>query len=445
MNRRQFVKWLSSTTCLGLVGLPTRNSLAQQTPFTDYKCLVSIFMEGGNDAFNLVTPSSNAEYNVYANARQSLALSQADLLPIFPDNPDGADYGIHPLANGLQNLFDSSNLAIIANTGPLIEPVTLSALSEGSVEIPDQLFSHNDQRDQWQSLSGNLPLSSGWAGRIADVLLSETAEQKLALNVSASGGNLFQAGNQTRTFSVGLNGAGKYDALENKANLGKQRRDAWDKYLAAGFDNMHARALAEVHQRSLASKDLINNALSLAPSFNSLFSSSRLGRRLRVVARLIAVKDEFEMHRQIFNVKQEGFDTHDNQNRDQPGLIEDLSHSMEAFNEAMIQIGMEDHVVAFTQSDFGRSLSSNGDGTDHGWGGHHLVMGGPVHGRNIYGTMPILEIGGPDDARGGRMIPTLSVDQYAATLARWFGVKEADLVHIAPHLANFQESNIGFL
>jgi len=445
MNRRQFVKLVSSAYGLGMVSANTLNISAQETSFNDYKCLVSIFLTGGNDAFNLVTPRSDSEYNIYSQARLSLALDQSDLLPIVPENPDGADYGFHPKAIAFQNLFESGKLAIVANTGPLIEPVTKSAFQNGSVAIPNQLFSHNDQRDQWQSLAGNSSLDTGWAGRIADLFSSQTGEQKLALNISAAGGNLFQVGSQTRPYSIGTSGASAYRALEKRFGFGEERRAAFDKYLAAGFDNIHSRALADVHQRSLASTDLVNNALLLAPSFNGLFPSTRLGKRLRIVAKLIAIKDEFYMSRQIFNVKQDGYDTHDNQNRDQPNLIDNLSRSIGAFNEAMIQIGMEDHVVTFTQSDFGRSLSSNGDGTDHGWGGHQLVIGNPVFGRKIYGTMPRLEIDGPDDARGGRMIPTLSVDQYAATLARWFGVEETNLMQIAPNLANFTNSDIGFL
>jgi len=445
MNRRQTVKFLSGLAALGVSQVYPTQVFAQHVGFTDYKCLVSIFLVGGNDSFNLITPRSNAEYNIYAQARQNLAVMQNDLLPIFPDNPDGAAYGFHPKARELQNLFEAGNVAVLANTGPLIEPVTREAFQNRTVRLPGPLFSHNDQKDQWQSLKGKTPLNTGWAGRIADVLRLQTIDQKLTLNISTAGSNLWQVGQQTKSYSIGFNGANAYGALDLSARLGTERRAAFDKYLASGFDNIHSRALAETHQRSLASTDLVNQALAQAPSFDSLFSTSKLSRRLKIVAKLIAVKDAFNMNRQIFHLTRDGFDTHDNQNQNHPKLIEDLSSSINSFNEAMLQIGMEDHVVTFTQSDFGRSLSSNGDGTDHGWGGHQLVVGNPVLGRKIYGTMPTLEVGGPDDSRKGRIIPTLSVDQYAATLARWFGVDEADLTRIAPNLDNFTSSNIGFL
>jgi uncharacterized protein (DUF1501 family) len=445
VNRRQLLSFMGSAAGLGLLPAPGVRLLAQEATFSDYRCLVNIFLLGGNDSFNLVVPRSNAEYNVYAASRQNLALAQQDLLPIFPDNPDGAEYGLHPIATGLQTLFDQGDAAIIANIGPLIEPVSKDGFLSGTAVTPPQLFSHNDQQGQWQSLRGKSSLTSGWAGRIADVLSPLTGRQQLALNTSAAGTTLFQAGEETIAYSIGTEGADAYSALAETAGLGLQRRAAFDLYLSKGFDNIHSRALAAVHQRSLATADLVNDALELVPVLQTVFPQSSLGQQMKIVARLIAVKDEFQMTRQIFHVASHGFDTHDDQNQVQPSLLADLSQSITAFNAAMNEIGQSGQVVTFTQSDFGRTLTSNGNGTDHGWGGHQIVVGGSVAGRKIYGDMPSLEIGGEDDATGGRIIPTLSVDQYAATLARWFGVDESMLNQVAPSLMNFSNRNLGFL
>ena len=446
INRRRFLN-ISGRTMLGagLASLLPRQLVAADNGFSDYKCLVNIFLYGGNDSFNLVVPTSNAEYNVYAASRQNLAVEQLDLLAINPDNADGATYGFHPSAGALQSLFEAGDAAVIANVGPLIAPVTKEQYLSGAASLPPQLFSHNDQQAQWQSLKGDASLATGWAGRIADQLVAETADQLLALNTSTFGTNLFQAGAVSIPYSVSTTGANTYGAFGAEAALGAERRAAFESHIDSEFGNVHARALAAVHKRSLASADLVNQALAQAPDLATVFPASFLGAQLNIIARLIAVRDRFEMSRQIFFVGAGGFDTHDDQNELQPGLLSDVADSIQAFQLAMVELGVNDNVVSFTHSDFGRTLTSNGDGTDHGWGGHQIVTGGPVNGRQIYGQMPILEIGGDDDATGGRIIPTTSVDQYAGTLAEWFGVDTSALDTIAPSLSNFTTSNLGFV
>ncbi|MFT4820656.1 MAG: hypothetical protein ACI9B8_001970 [Sulfitobacter sp.] len=442
MRRRKFLTLSASALASSMIPL---RAFSADAGFSDYKCLVNIFLLGGNDAFNLVVPSSSAEYNIYAASRQNLAVPQADLLAINPSNPDGASYGFHPSASVLRDLFEAGDLAVMANIGPLIEPTTKDAYLSQSVALPPQLFSHNDQQDQWYTLRGKLSLSTGWAGRIADLLQSSTQAQQLALNTSLFGTTLFQASDTSVPYTVGVGGANTYGALDADAFLGSSRRAAFEAYLDRGFTNLHARALSEVHQRSLGTADQVNEALALVPQLATPFPDSSLGKQLNTIARLIAVKDEFAMSRQIFFAATGGFDTHDNQNQVQPNLIQDIADSVGAFNAALMEISQSDSVVTFTQSDFGRTLTSNGDGTDHGWGSHQIVTGSAVIGRDIYGTMPTLEIGGEDDATGGRIIPTTSADQYAATLARWFGVDESDLAQVAPNLGNFTSQNLGFL
>lgn len=443
MNRRTFMQ-LAAITAGSAMGasLPLR---ASANGFADYRCLVNIFLFGGNDAFNMVVPRSTAEYNVYETSRQNLSIPRENLLAINPDNPDGADYGVHPAMTGLRDLFEQGDLAIVANVGPLIESTTLDQYRNGVVQLPPQLFSHNDQQSQWQTLKGRSSIVSGWGGRLADVMVSETEGQQLPVNISMQGTSAFQSGTNTIPYTMGEDGVNSYAVFGPDAGIGPQRREIFTRALARGFSNVHAQAYADVHSRALVLSDLVDDALTGAPELATEFPGSPLGRQLRTIARMLAVRTDFEACRQVFFAATGGFDSHDNQNRDQPGLLANVSDCLVSFNAAMTELGLQDQVVTFTQSDFGRTLTSNGDGTDHGWGSHQLVMGGPVSGRRIYGEMPILEIGGELDVRGGRLIPTLSSDQYAATLARWFGIADSDLALIAPHLDNFAVRDLGFL
>ena len=237
--------------------------------------------------------------------------------------------------------------------------------------------------------------------------------------------------------------AGRFLLVDRKPD--QERRAAFETLLGENWLSIFSRAFARVNRRALDTADLVNAALATAPTLATPFPASRLAQQLAMVAKLIAVRDALEMSRQIFFVAAGGFDTHDNQVTDQPNLLSDVSASVAAFHAATIELGVATQVTTFTQSDFGRTLTSNGDGTDHGWGGHQLVAGDAVRGRDIYGRMPRLEIGGPDDAGAGRIVPTTAVDQFAATLAKWFGVAEAQLDLIAPNLPNFAQRDLGFL
>ncbi len=448
MKRRQFLHASAlSLAGAGLAHLPgaVRAALVgTAAAFADYKALVCIFLFGGNDSFNMVVPRSTAEHDVYAQSRQNLAIARDQLLPIDPLTSDGALYGVHPRSGALRDLFQAGRAAVIANVGSLIQPTTRSQYLSGGAPLPPQLFSHNDQQDQWHTLHGRSNLRTGWAGRIADLLANETAAQQIALNVSAFGNTPFQGGASTQGYTLGADGAPIYFGLTQSA-ADIERRRAFERLLDHNWPSIYSRAFAGVQRRALRNADLVNAVLAQAPTLTTPFPASFLAQQLGVVARMIAVRDALTMSRQIFFVAAGGFDTHDAQVPLQPGLLEDVSASIAAFHAATVELGVADRVTTFTQSDFGRTLTSNGDGTDHGWGGHQLVVGGAVRGREIYGRMPRLEIGGPDDSGDGRIIPTLSIDQYAATLARWFGLTEAQLDIVAPNLRNFPQRDIGFM
>lgn len=445
INRRQFLKASSATAAFASYpGMAFSQVIGTAAPFPDYKALVCIFMFGGNDSFNMVVPRSGAEYNVYAASRQNLAIDQSALLAINPLTPDGAQYGLHPSMGGLQSLFESNRVAVVSNVGPLLEPATREQILSGSVALPPQLFSHNDQQDQWHSLKGNRQSKTGWAGRVADLIRTNVSGQQMATNASLFGNSLFQSAEQTIAYVMGADGPVKFEGFADAGILLDQRL-AFERVINANYGSIYERGFAEIQRRAVAASDLVGNAIAGAPTLNTPFPISPLADQLRTVAQLIAARDQLQMQRQIFFVAAGGFDSHDNQNRDQPGLLGGISEAMSAFYNATVEIGAADRVTTFTQSDFGRTLTSNGDGSDHAWGGNQLVMGDAVRGRDMYGTFPTLEIDGPDDVTGGRMIPTTSSDQYAATLARWFGIPDQELDIVAPSIDNFVVRDLNFI
>jgi uncharacterized protein (DUF1501 family) len=449
VDRRLFLK--SATLAGAGVGLGHLPGVAYSEFFgtaaalPDYRALVCVFLFGGNDSYNMVVPRSTAEYEVYARSRQNLAVARDQLLPITALNPDGAQYGLHPAMTGAQQLFGQGSCAIVANVGPLLQPVTRAAYLNGSVPLPPQLFSHNDQQDQWQTLKGRTVVKTGWAGRIADALQATAGDGKVPINVSLAGTVVQQAGERTVAYSMGRTNAPEFTGLNATNAVNAGRKAAFEQLLDGAGAGIHGRAFATVERRAITTAVSVNAALARAPTLATAFPASGLGQQLAMVAKLIAVRNDLAVSRQVFFVSAGGFDTHDDQLEDHPALLGDVSASLKAFHDALLELGLADKVIAFTQSDFGRTLTSNGDGTDHGWGGHQLVVGGAVLGQRIYGRMPRLEIGGADDTSGGRIIPTTAVDQYAATLARWFGVADTQIDTIAPNARNFPSRFLDFV
>lgn len=415
-------------------------------PFDDYRALVCVFLFGGNDSFNMLVPRSDAEFGVYATSRQNLAIAQGDLLAITTPGSGTATYGVHPAMTSLQQLYQSGTAAFVTNVGPLVEPTTKNDFLGGSVVLPPQLFSHNDQQDQWHSLKGNRQSSTGWAGRMADLIRDSVTDQRMATNASLFGNNLLQSADEAVPYVMGPAGPMPFTGFSsNRGDPGYEQRRAFLRILEAQYGSIYERAFVEIQRRAIAQADVVTAAIDAHPSPATVFPASQLGEQLRTVARLIAARADLMMQRQVFFVAAGGFDSHDNQNDDQPGLLADVSESIAAFYNATVELGVSGNVTTFTQSDFGRTLTSNGDGTDHGWGGNQIVVGDAVVGGRLYGSYPLLAIDGPEDVGGGRMIPSTAADQYAATLAAWFGIADADLDVVAPNLANFPVRNLGFL
>ena len=447
LNRRDFLKTSGAAALMAATpGLSYSQVVGGIGPFTDYKALVCVFLFGGNDSFNMLVPNTTAEYNAYAASRQNLALLQGDLLPITPASSSGPDFGLHPAMGSTQALFQSGDAAFVTNVGPLIEPTTKDQFYNQSVALPPQLFSHNDQQDQWTSLRGNVPTKTGWAGRMADLIRTGVTDQQMSTNASLFGANLFQSADETVAYVMGPNGPLQFEGFSTTpGDILNEQRLAFLRIVDAQYDTVYERGFRDVQRRAIDAADLVSTAIAGAPTLNTVFPQSQLGTQMQTVARLIAVRDQLQMQRQVFFVAAGGFDSHDDQNQDQPGLLGGISDAIAAFHAATVELNIEDSVTTFTQSDFGRTLTSNGDGTDHAWGGNQLVVGGAVNGGDLYGGYPSLALGGPEDVGGGRIIPSTSADQYAATLARWFGIPDTDLDVVAPSLANFAQRDLGFM
>ena len=471
MTRRDFLR-RASCAAVGtwaitamLRDLRFINAALAQSPPSDYKALVCIFLAGGNDSNNLIVPASPTEYANYAAIRQNLALPQMSLLPITSDNPDGHTYGLHPVATGLKTLFDENKLAVLFNTGTLVYPITSAQYKAGTVAKPPQLFSHADQVTQWQTSIPDQPPLTGWGGRCADLLdaLNTANGGKISLSVTLAGANTFEVGNLVSQYSVSPTGAVSLTLPSAPAN----RLQAMKDILGLNYPNMQEQAYATVKAHSINTADVLNSNITATASssyWTTPFPNTTLGNQLKMIARLIAARTALNMKRQIFFCSVGGYDTHtgqigtgaaptDTTVGGHANLLSELSASMLAFQRAMEQIALlsgEDpllptKVTAFTASDFGRTFPTNGQGSDHGWGNHHLICGGAVNGKRTYGTFPVLTVNGPDDTSTGRWIPTIAVDQYSATLAKWFGVTDADLPTVFPNIGRFASSNLGFM
>jgi uncharacterized protein (DUF1501 family) len=454
INRRQFLSMGARTVASGSL-LATMSSFQQAyaaaADSSGYKALVCVYLTGGNDGFNMIAPVSSSTYGIYSKSRTNLALPQNSLLALNGTASDGSAYGFHASCPELRTLFNAGHMGVVCNVGTLVQPTTVAQAKAASVPLPLQLFSHADQQTQWWTSIVDKAERNGWAGRIADFYVDQGYAAKLAMNINIGGVNYWQEGRKAMPYVLGANGAPLLNTTNNGSyRNGTRQRVALDLLNQAQNDsNLMVAEYARIQTNAAAKVTLVNNALGaagdVATPFPSFPGDNGLGSQLHEVARCIKAHNQIGDNRQIFFVQLGGFDTHNGELASQASLLNILSKNLNAFWTAMGEVGMQNNVTVFTASDFGRSLGSNGDGSDHAWGNHHLVLGGAVKG-GYYGTMPNLTVEGPDDIGAGRIVPTTSTDQYAATLANWFGVADTNLNAIFPNLANFgARRNLGFL
>lgn len=448
MKRRDFLRQGGAVTggaagALGSLRLLHLRTAAQGVP-NDYKALVCIFLYGGNDSHNLIVPTGET-YADYAAARSFLAVPPENILPLTPQTPDGRAWGMPNYATALHALFEAGSIAAVLNTGSLQAPFTRADYLAGGRGIqPKQLFSHKEGQEQWQTSIAQDASSTGWGGRLADYVDHLNGNSSVSMSISLGGTNVFEVGREVFQYGVGPEGSVGLEGFDD-STASQLRRQTFDSLLNAAHSNLLERAYADTVKRGIESHEVLENALASLPPLTTSFPATGLASQLHMVARLISARSGLGLKRQIFFVSMGGFDTHWRQNDVHPGLLATVSAAMGSFHEALVELGVSEHVTTFTASDFGRTLSVNGRGSDHGWGGHHLVMGGAVQGGAFYGTMPRLIVGGPDDTSRGRFIPSTSVDEYAATFATWFGVPDRDLEDIVPNLGRFPNRSLGFL
>lgn len=420
------------------------NTAALTPQASDYKALVCVFLFGGNDASNTLVPYSQSDYNAYAAARGTLALARDTLLPITPTTSDGRNFALHPSLVGLQSLFAQKKLAVVANVGPLLAPTTRQQYLTKSVPLPPQLFSHNDQQTHWQTAWPDEVAKTGWGGRIADAVNALNTNPQISMSVSLVGSNVYQVGSEVLPYMISSNGAPSL-WYYNEA-WGNPETNVTKAMLQAPTGNVLERAYRDTFKRALDNSIKLNSVLANAPKLNTVFPTSNdLAKQLAMVAKLISVRDALGLKRQIFFVSADGFDTHGEQLPTHATLLAGVSAALNAFYQATVELSVATNVTTFTSSDFGRTYKSNGKGSDHGWGAHHFVLGGAVKGGEIYGKVPVLQIDGPDDSGDGRWIPTVAVDEYSATLARWFGVSAGDLPTVLPNIGRFARTDLGFM
>jgi uncharacterized protein (DUF1501 family) len=423
---------------------------------TDYKALVCLFLAGGNDANNMLVPFDAAGYAAYASAggRGALALPQSQLLGITPKTSDGRSWALHSGLNsdvagtnttGIKSLFDAGKAAILANVGTLVVPTNKAQYNARSVPLPSQLFSHNDQQVEWQSSVPDKPFSSGWGGRLADLTNAFNTNNSVSMSISLNGQNSFQVGKNVVQFAVNPGGAiALNSSLGGSASAGV-RALVQNDLLAQPNANLFETAFSGITANAISDSAMLSGILSGTAPFTTRFSTSSLGQQLQTISRLIAAAPQLGLKRQIFFARIGGWDLHDQQLTPHATLFSDVSRNVAAFYNTTAELGLANQVTTFTASDFGRTYNTNGDGSDHGWGSHTLIVGGAVNGGDIYGRMPDLTINGPDDTGRGRWIPTTSVDEYAATLARWFGVSATNLPVVLPNIGRFAKPDLGFL
>jgi uncharacterized protein (DUF1501 family) len=458
-SRRQFMKTASYAAMAGVSASPTLHSMralaamtshAASAP-TDYRALVCVYLQGGNDGHGTLIATDSDSFTAFTAARsgaEGLAYPLNELLPITPLTPQsGRTFALNPYLTGVQNLFNSGRAAMVANTGTLVAPVTKDQWNQGSATLPPSLFSHFDQANAWEAIAAN-DVQRGWGGRMADLMESMNSNASFTC-ISTSGNTLFLAGETAFQLRVSSAGALTANGLTSPLFGSAQGTAALNAIIGADNTNLFAKEYAVIVRRSLAAQAALKAAMAPAgptgvpnpPQFldpaTNMLTDNQLALSLQTVARVMAGRTALGVSRQVYFVELGGFDTHDTQAKRLSTLLSQLGAAFEYFDQLMVTSGLSSQVTLFTVSDFGRTLTANSDGTDHGWGSHHIVAGGGVSGQNIYGTYPVVGANQANDVGAGRLIPTTAVEQYGGTLARWMGLSDSQVREVFPNFGNF--------
>ena len=449
ISRRRF---LGQVNCAAISALPilstllnlklVGNAAAAPTP-GDYKALVCIFLSGGADTFNFLVPRGTSEYAEYATVRGGIALPKASLLPITPTGLSGISLGLHPGLTGVKTLFDAGKAAFITNVGTLVEPITKNDYDNDLKRLPRNLYSHEDQIEQWHTSTPDIRSSRGWAGRAADLLQSGNTNNTVSMNISLTGSNIWQSGENTLEYAISTDGAvglEGYDPSDTyAAGTTAIRTKAVDSQLAFHYQHLLSQAFAAKKVDAMDAYKFFNDATTVQLPASVTFPDTYLGSQLKMIARTIASHGALGHNRQTFFVERGGWDTHDGVIAAHAEMIPEVDAAIKAFYDCLAALGLHDKVTLFTASDFARTITTDNDGADHAWGGNQFVVGGAVNGNRIYGSYPSLYAGNPLDVDRGRLIPQIAVDTFFAEMALWFGVPRSDLHLVLPNIGNFYD------
>jgi uncharacterized protein (DUF1501 family) len=458
-SRREFLRRASALGMGGVAGAAAPFALqlaaageaaAQARPpggagAEDYKALVCVFLYGGNDPYNTIVPYDRDSHGRYFRTRADIALARekldATVLQPRGGGTDGRVYALAPTLAALKPWFERGMMAVQLNVGPMVVPTRKADYVGNRVPMPPKLFSHNDQQSYWQGLAPE-GAASGWAGRMADLFVAGNGGSTFA-NVTAGGSALLLSGQHVSAYRVSPAGSTPIELLQRDTYGSTACTDLLRELLVQPGQHLFQQQIAATLARSIRADTQLRAALegvAIAGDFGT-----PLGAQLKIVARMIAARRALGVRRQVFFVSQNGYDNHDGLNGTHPGLLRELGGALAAFQQAMVDLGMAERVTTFTASEFGRTLVSNGDGSDHGWGGHHFILGGAVQGGRFYGTHPDWDIEGPGFVDHGRLLPTTSVEQFGAALGAWFGAGADALNDVFPHLRNFDRNGAAFM
>jgi uncharacterized protein (DUF1501 family) len=445
-GRRLFLKAASSVSALGAAAPVALNlagiqAAAAQTA-GDYRALVCVFLLGGNDQTSTLLPLDAAEFAAIASARTNIARPAADFVSIGPvASQGGRTFGLARELGPLATLYGQGKAAILANVGPMYGPLTKAQYDANSAAVPPRLFSHNDQQSVWQS-SGAEGTTVGWGGRFGD-LLGAGNTNPIFTSVSVANSAVFLYGNQIQQYQIDSRGPSEIWPLQWLYGSG-QAAGALRQIITSGSTQTFESHLSAITNRALSANETLRTTLASAPPLATPFNDANpLAMQLKMVARLISARQTLGMKRQVFFVSLGGFDHHDGIVDRLPPLHTRVAEAIASFYAATVELGVASQVTTFTASDFGRTLTSNGDGSDHGWGAHHFIVGGAVRGGSIYGTYPTVALRTAEDLGSGRLLPSTSTTQLAATLGRWFGVPAGSLADALPHIGNFSVTDLG--
>jgi uncharacterized protein (DUF1501 family) len=457
-SRRHFLRTATSLAtalpgaraplALSLAGLGTLAAeRAQAADTTGYRALVCLFMTGGSDMHNWVVPTDTSGYADYAKVRAELTWPAPKLQALTSTTQaSGRTFGMPTDLAPLSSWYESGRAAVLANVGTLVRPISKAEFQAGGAGVPTKLFSHNDQQSMWQSLAPE-GAPSGWGGRMGDLLMSANG-QPIFTTVAANGNAVFLTGSSVFQYQVGADGPIGVNALTSSWLMGSTSvAPTLRRVLLSKGSNDFQAEHTRIMQRSIDTTTSLRNAINATAigALPAAMAGDSLAKQLRIVAQMIAAGPGLGMKRQVFMVSIGGFDSHAHQMRDQPGLMARVANSVDWFLRSLDGVGMVNNATLFTASDFGRTLTSNGAGSDHGWGSHHFIAGGAVRGREIYGQFPVTALGTATDVGSGRLLPTTSVTEYAATLGRWMGLSDSELLTVLPNLGNFSNTNLGFV